>query len=56
MEAIRHRVGLHNKCITLRRLKTARPSELNEPFFSKPMDLLSKVDGIEFAMPARPDE
>ena len=51
-----HRVGLHNKCITLRRLKTARPSKLNEPFFSKPMDLLSKVDGIEFAMPARPDE
>jgi L-lactate dehydrogenase complex protein LldE len=51
-----HRVGLHNKCISLRRLNHARPSELNEPFFSKPMDLLSKVDGIEFAMPARPDE
>ena len=51
-----HRVGLHNKCISLRRLKHARPSELNEPFFSKPMDLLSKVEGIEFAMPARPDK
>ena len=51
-----HRVGLHNKCISLRRLKHARPSELNEPFFSKPMDLLSKVEGIEFVSPARPDE
>ena len=51
-----HRVGLHNKCISLRRLKHARPSELHEPFFSKPMDLLSKVEGIEFVTPARPDE
>jgi L-lactate dehydrogenase complex protein LldE len=51
-----HRVGLHNKCISLRRLKHATPSELNEPFFSKPMDLLSKVDGIEFVTPERPDE
>jgi len=40
----------------LRRLKHARPSELHEPFFSKPMDLLSKVEGIEFVTPARPDE
>ena len=51
-----HRVGLHNSCGTLRRLKHARPSELHEPFFSKPIDLLSKVDGIEFVQPARPDE
>ena len=51
-----HRVGLHNKCMTLRRLRTASASELNEPFFSKPLDLLSKVDGIEFVAPARPDE
>ena len=50
-----HRVGLHNKCVSLRRLKHAKPSELNEPFFSKPMDLLSKVEGIEFVTPARPD-
>ena len=42
--------------MTLRRLRTARASELNEPFFSKPLDLLSKVDGIEFVAPARPDE
>jgi L-lactate dehydrogenase complex protein LldE len=51
-----HRVGLHNKCISLRRLKHASPSELHEPFFSKPIDLLSKVEGIEFVTPARPDE
>jgi L-lactate dehydrogenase complex protein LldE len=51
-----HRVGLHNSCGTLRRLKHARPSELHEPFFSKPIDLLSKVDGLEFVRPARPDE
>ena len=51
-----HRVGLHNSCGTLRQLKHARPSELHEPFFSKPMDLLSKVEGIDFVEPARPDE
>jgi L-lactate dehydrogenase complex protein LldE len=51
-----HRVGLHNGCDTLHALKHAKPSELNEPFFSKPMDLLAKVDGIEFVTPARSDE
>jgi L-lactate dehydrogenase complex protein LldE len=51
-----HRVGLHNSCGTLRRLKHATPSELHEPFFSKPMNLLSKVADIAFATPARPDE
>jgi len=35
---------------------TRAPSELHEPFFSKPMDLLSKVDGIQFVKPSRPDE
>jgi L-lactate dehydrogenase complex protein LldE len=51
-----HRVSLHNKCVSLRRLKHAKPSELHEPFYSKPLDLLSKVEGIEFVTPARPDE
>src|ERR1700730_418970 len=51
-----HRVGLHNSCGTLRRLRHAKASELHEPFFSKPLDLLSKVAGIEFVTPARPDE
>ena len=51
-----HKVGLHNSCGTLRGLGHARPSELHEPFFSKPLDLLTKVPGIEFVAPARPDE
>jgi L-lactate dehydrogenase complex protein LldE len=51
-----HRVGLHNSCGTLRRLRHAKASEVTEPFFSKPLDLLSKVEGIEFVTPARPDE
>src|ERR1700756_2897494 len=51
-----HRVGLHNSCGTLRGLRHASPSELHAPFFSKPMDLLAKVSGIEFATPSRPDE
>ncbi len=40
-----HRVGLHNSCGTLRRLKHALPSELHEPFFSKPIDLLCGFGG-----------
>jgi L-lactate dehydrogenase complex protein LldE len=43
-------------CGTLRQLKHATLSGLREPVFSKPMDLLSKVAGIEFVTPARPDE
>ena len=51
-----HKVGLHNACTTLRKLHTARASEIDEPPFSKPLDLLRKVRGIEFVMPSRPDE
>ena len=51
-----HKVGLHNSCGTLRSLRHASMSELGEPAFSKPLDLLSKVPGIEFVTPARPDE
>ncbi|MHC1481272.1 (Fe-S)-binding protein [Frateuria aurantia] len=51
-----HKVGLHNSCGTLRALRTASMSELGEPFFSKPMDLLNMVKDIEFVMPDRPDE
>ncbi|WP_035052146.1 (Fe-S)-binding protein [Andreprevotia chitinilytica] len=51
-----HKVGLHNSCGTLRRLNHASSSELNLPFFSKPLDLLQGVKGIEFAAPQRPDE
>jgi L-lactate dehydrogenase complex protein LldE len=51
-----HKVGVHNSCGTLRKLRTAKASEIDEPFFSKPLDLLSKVRGIEFVTPSRPDE
>jgi L-lactate dehydrogenase complex protein LldE len=51
-----HKVGLHNSCGTLRGLRHASMSELGEPFFSKPVALLSKVQGIEFVAPSRPDE
>ena len=56
MGALPHKVGLHNSCGTLRALGHARPSELREPFFSKPEALLSKVVGLELVTPARPDE
>lgn len=51
-----HKVGLHNTCTSLRALRTASASEIMEPPFSKPMDLLRKVKGIEFVTPQRPDE
>ena len=51
-----HKVGLHNGCGSLRGLHHASPSELNVPFFSKPLDLLKKVAGLELVAPARPDE
>jgi L-lactate dehydrogenase complex protein LldE len=51
-----HTVGLHNGCSSLRALRTASMSELNEVPFSKPMTLLSAVKGIRFAQPRRPDE
>jgi len=51
-----HTVGLHNGCATLRGLREASTSEIVEPHFSKPMDLLSAVKGIKFVMPERPDE
>ncbi len=51
-----HKVGLHNGCGSLRGLNHARASEIIAPFFSKPLDLLAKVEGIELVEPARPDE
>ena len=51
-----HKVGLHTGCSTLRALGQASTSEIAGPRFSKPMALLSKVRGIEFVMPDRPDE
>ncbi|WP_413737409.1 (Fe-S)-binding protein [Sodalis sp. RH21] len=51
-----HKVGLHNSCTALRDLRHASASEIDEAPFSKPMALLGKVKGIEFALPRRPDE
>jgi L-lactate dehydrogenase complex protein LldE len=51
-----HKVSYHANCNALRGLGHARPSELAGPFFSKPLDLLAKVKGIEFVEMARPDE
>jgi len=51
-----HTVGLHNGCTSLRALRHASMSELNEAPFSKPLTLLSAVKGIRFARPERPDE
>jgi L-lactate dehydrogenase complex protein LldE len=54
--AFPHRVGLHVGCATLRGLREANASEIDEPFFSKPYALLSQVKGIRFVEPERPDE
>lgn len=51
-----HRVGLHIGCSTLRGLHEASSSEIVEPPFNKQRALLSKVRGIEFVAPQRPDE
>jgi L-lactate dehydrogenase complex protein LldE len=51
-----HKVGIHYNCNSLRGIGLASPSELNKPSYSKPLDLLKKVKGIEFVHPARWDE
>jgi L-lactate dehydrogenase complex protein LldE len=51
-----HKVGLHIGCSTLRGLREAKTSEVQEPDFNKPRELLSRVAGIEFVAPERPDE
>ena len=51
-----HKVAYHANCNALRGIKHARPSELNLPYFSKPLNLLKKVAGVELVNLARPDE
>lgn len=51
-----HRVAYHYNCNALRGIGHARASELNAPFFSKPLALLRKVKGIELVELSRPDE
>jgi L-lactate dehydrogenase complex protein LldE len=51
-----HRVGLHQSCHGQRGLGLAQMSELNAPAFSKPMQLLSNVQGLELVELDRVDE
>lgn len=50
------KVGLHQSCHGQRGLRLSQMSELVEPFFSKPMQLLNMVKGIEMIELSRPDE
>ncbi|HTH62973.1 MAG TPA: (Fe-S)-binding protein [Paraburkholderia sp.] len=51
-----YRVGLHNSCSALRHLNEASVSEIASAPFSKPLELLKRVKGIEFVTLTRPDE
>jgi L-lactate dehydrogenase complex protein LldE len=51
-----HKVAYHSNCQALRGLEHERASELNVADYSKPLDLLGKVAGIEIVRAARPDE
>ncbi|MCP1537025.1 (Fe-S)-binding protein [Methylorubrum extorquens] len=51
-----HKVAYHSNCNALRGIGHARPTELNQPFFSKPLNLLKKVKGVEIVALTRPDE
>jgi L-lactate dehydrogenase complex protein LldE len=51
-----HRVGIHHSCHGLRGLHLSQMSELNAPPFSKPLQLLNMVEGLEIVDLDRPDE
>jgi len=51
-----HRVGIHNSCHGLRGLHLSQMSELNAPQFSKPLQLLNMVEGLELIALDRPDD
>ncbi|MCJ2071709.1 (Fe-S)-binding protein [Methylobacterium sp. J-030] len=51
-----HKVAYHGNCNALRGIHHARPSELVKPYYSKPLDLLRLVPGVELVDLARPDE
>jgi L-lactate dehydrogenase complex protein LldE len=51
-----HKVGVHHSCHGLRGLHLAQMSELNAPPFSKPVQLLNMVQGLEQVALDRPDE
>lgn len=51
-----HKVGLHHSCHGLRGLYLSQMSEVVEPPFSKPMQLLNMVEGLEMITLDRLDE
>lgn len=51
-----HKVGLHQSCHGQRGLKLSQMSELVAPSFSKPLQLLNMVKGLELIPLSRPDE
>jgi len=51
-----HKVGLHVSCHGQRGLQLSSMSELMEPTFSKPEQLLSMVTGLQLSTPRRCDE
>jgi L-lactate dehydrogenase complex protein LldE len=51
-----HKVGLHQSCHGQRGLKLSQMSELNAPYFSKPVQLLSTIEGINLVSLSRKDE
>jgi L-lactate dehydrogenase complex protein LldE len=51
-----YKVGLHNSCHGQRMLNLSSMTERVLPTFSKPMQLLSMVEGIEMIKPKRNDE
>lgn len=51
-----HKVGLHQSCHGQRGLYLSQMTELVAPPFSKPLQLLQQVKGLELVELARPDE
>jgi L-lactate dehydrogenase complex protein LldE len=51
-----HKVGLHQSCHGQRGLFLTQMTELVAPYFSKPQQLLSQVEGLELVELSRADE
>lgn len=51
-----HKVGLHQSCHGQRGLLLTQMTELVAPYFSKPQQLLSQVEGLELVELSREDE
>ncbi|WP_417941078.1 (Fe-S)-binding protein [Flavobacterium sp. RS13.1] len=51
-----HKVGIHQSCHGQRGLKLSQMTELNEPHFSKPEQLLSNIKGLDLVSLSRKDE